>query len=220
MKLRFVAKQREVGDIYSFTFAPEQSLTWQAGQSIRLEIAGLERRFSIVNAPYEKNIAIATRLSGSDFKTALAALTPGDSIDGFNIEGTFVWQAAPQPHLLLASGVGITPYIAMFKQLAHDHQPLNAKLLYANRDEQFLFGQELKQLEREHPELKIEFLAGQRLSRQIIDEHTAELRHGLVYVSGPEAMVNGVTELLLDAGITPERLKQDIFTGRVGWEAR
>lgn len=217
MKLIFLSKRREVDDVYYFGFQPAEHVAWLAGQSIRLEIDGEERRFSIVSAPYEKNIAIATRISDSDFKQALMALHPKTEIDGFNIEGKFLWDETASKRILFASGVGITAYYPMLKQLAYEKQPLNATLVYANRDDQFLFGDELKRLQTKHPELSLEFLPGQRLSQKIIEKYRVELSQSLVYLSGPEAMVNEISPLLISAGVKENLLKRDIFTGRMGW---
>ncbi len=218
MKLIFLSKKNEISNVCLFWFKPTEPTDWLAGQSIRLEVDGHERRFSIVAAPYEKNIAIATRISGSDFKQALDNLQTGDEIDGFNIEGAFLWESSSQKKIMLASGVGITPYMSMFKQLHYTRQAIDATLVYANHDDQFLFGIELKKLQRKYPRLEIEFLPGERLSQKVIDKYRAGLTQSLVYLSGPEAMVNEITPLLLRTGVKKELLKRDIFTGRQGWE--
>lgn len=218
MKLVFLSKTRQAGDACSFVFQPVEPVAWTAGQSIRLEIGGEERRFSIVSAPFEQNIAIATRLSDSRFKQLLANLSPSDVIDGYGIEGDFLWETGTSKHVLLASGIGITPYIPMFRQLHHDRRPIAARLVYANRDDEFVFGDELRKLAAGHPELKVDFLPGQRLGRGIIKKYAAELGRSTVYVSGPEAMVREVSEFLLAAGVPETRLRQDLFTGRAGWD--
>ncbi len=218
MKLTFISKKHEIDNAYSFQFKPAEPLQWLAGQSIRLEINGQERRFSIVSAPYEKNIAIATRLSTSVFKQTLGGLRPGDEIDGYSVEGTFLWEKPVQKNFLFAGGVGITPYYSMLKQLSRDNRPLTARLVYANRDDHFLFGDELRQLNAEHPEFELEFLPGRRIDANAITRHAAELAHNLTYVSGPEAMVKETATLLLAAGSTEQTLKRDLFTGRQGWD--
>ncbi len=201
-----------------FVFGPAEPVDWIAGQSIRLEIGGEERRFSIVSAPFEQHIAIATRPSDSRFKQLLANLTPGDMIDGYGIEGDFLWEADNQKNILLASGIGITPYMSMLKQLHHDRRPISARLVYANRDEAFVFGDELRKLAAGQPELEVGFLSGQRLGRDIAMRLAAKLAGNTVYVSGPEAMVREVSEHLLAAGVPETRLRQDLFTGRAGWD--
>lgn len=221
MKLTLLFKRQEVDTIYSFWFEPAEPVTWIAGQSIRLEIPtdfGMqERRFSIVSAPYEKNIAIATRISNSLFKQALASLPLGSEIDGYNIEGTFVWEEAPQKRILLASGVGITPYFSMLKQRHYEKLPFEARLIYASQNETFLFGDELRELQVAHSGLELEFLA-QQLTHDIIKKNKHHLANSLVYLSGSETMINTIEPFLLDIGVKDTLLKRDIFTGRTGWE--
>jgi ferredoxin-NADP reductase len=218
MKLHFIAKKREAGNAVSFAFQPAEPASWIAGQSIRLEINGHERRFSIASAPFEQAITIITRLSDSDFKQALDKLEPGAEIDGFNIEGTFVWENSPPQKVILASGIGITPYISMLRQLHHDKQTINALLIYANRDDQFICGDTLRHLSQTHALLNVVYLPGKRLSRSVIETYIASPARNLVYVSGPEAMVAEISLLLLDAGVNETLLKKDIFTGRAGWD--
>lgn len=218
MKLLFLSKRHELDTVYYFQFQPTEPVKWTAGQSIRLEIDGHERRFSIVSAPYEKHIAIATRISDSPFKHALAALESGDEIDGYNIEGTFVWDKSSTPKVLIAGGIGITAYLPMFKQVDHDNQPLEALLIYTNRDNNFLFGDELAQLRAAHSGLNVVLLTDQRLSSDTVQKYKAELSQSLVYLSGPETMVRDLTPLLLKAGVQQSSLKQDLFSGQPGWE--
>lgn len=218
MKLTFLKTNHEVDDAYSFWFEPAKPLEWLAGQSIRLEIDGEERRFSIVSAPYEKNITIATRVSDSAFKRALASLEPGAIIDGYNIEGNFLWEQTTQKNIFFAGGVGITPYYSMLKQLSRDNRPLTVRLVYANRDDHFLFSDELRQLQAERSELEIEFLPARRIDADAIAKHVAELSKGVAYVSGPEAMVKETAALLLAAGTPEANIRRDSFTGRPGWE--
>jgi ferredoxin-NADP reductase len=213
MKLIFLSKKSEGGDAYSFVFKSVEPTEWLSGQSIRLEIDGHERRFSIVSAPFEQNIVIATRLGGSEFKNALNALKPGDQIDGYNIEGAFVWDEKASQRFLIAGGIGITAYYPMFKQLDHDQRAIEARLVYTSHDRNFLFKQELTQLQASHPEFKLELHAGSRFSKTIAEKHKQELLKSMVYISGPEAMVNAVHQTLLGVGVDENAIKRDLFTG-------
>lgn len=219
MTLYFEAKKQEVGHIFSFYFKPAEPLDWIAGQSIKLELpvefGSQERRFTVSSAPYEMVIRITTKASNSEFKQALMTLNQGDRVQAHSIDGEFIWQETSTPKVLAASGVGITPFRAMLKQRDFENKPLEAMLLYANHSDEFLFASTLKELSAKHPAFSVVWLPSQRLNAQIISQYIQDK----VYVSGPSAMVDDISQELLKMGITQQQLKRDWFTGRRGWDS-
>jgi|SRR5687767_3408977 len=217
MKLTLL-HSKEVGDgVISFTFAPEGALQWAAGQSIRLEIpcgyGSDERRFTISSAPYEQEITISTRISLSTFKQALINLQPGTQANGYSIEGTFTWPATDQNILLVAAGVGITPYISMLKQRAHQRLPLHATVLFANTRQAFPFADDLRALQQANSTLKVIWRSSHITAADIVAHVSSKTN---VYLSGPEAMVTHLySELTERHHIPKERIKQDLFSGQL-----
>lgn len=208
MKLRFVSKKQEFGDTWSFFFEPMESMEWQAGQSIRLELPRQswgydERRFTIASAPYEKHLQITTRLSGSEFKNLLDALKPNDEIDGHNIEGDFVWDSAVGKTLFLAAGIGITPFRAMLAS----RDAGDTVLLYGTRDEQPVFYDELKTWLGDN----LHVLNG-RIDENYVKQTVPDWQDRLVYISGPERMVFELKKQLIEAGLAEKNIKTDLFT--------
>lgn len=216
MKLRFKSKQKESGDVWSFIFEPAEPLDWTAGQSIRLEIPRKtwgydERRFTIASAPFEKQLRITTRLSGSDFKNLLDALEAGDAIDGYGVEGRFVWGNQKRHRLLIAAGIGITPYRSMLAQRLHDNRPVDATLIYVTRDNPPVFGEELEEWSRKG-KFNLHF-AARRLDLGE-DATLAPLwMSSLIYLSGPEKMVREMSARLVELGVLKDRIRLDEFTG-------
>lgn len=217
MKLVFANKYPIGGGAVSFEFTPADPIVWIAGQSIRLEVPTrmgvAERRFTISSAPYEGHITVTTRIGDSDFKQSLDSLTPGQTISAYAIEGTFTWPDTPLDIVLVAAGVGITPYRAMLKQREHDNKPLNATLIYGASSQDMPFADEMTRLQASHPEFTAVLLAGTRLTADVLHLH-ANMAQSMVYVSGPTKMVDDVTEQLLAHGVQPGNIKRDWFTGR------
>lgn len=214
MKLAFTRKKHEVGDVWSYTFIPMEPLAWAAGQSLRLEVMGpygpIEHRFSIFSAPATGEVTITTRHSGSPYKQALAALQPGDHADAYGVEGDFIWFDTPGPHVFVAGGIGITPFIAMLSERTHKKLPIPAHLIYANRDDTVACKQLLDSWAALHPEFSVSYKIGERATAQDI-----QLDGGLIYISGPSAMVTGLSADIIAAGIDPSLIKGDLFTGRL-----
>ena len=218
MQVRFINKQEEAPDVWSFWFAADEPPVWTAGQSMRLEVEGFygptDHRFTISAAPFTQKLAITTRLSQSLFKQALAGLQPGDAAAVYDVSGEFAWGQGAHPRIFAASGIGITPFIAMLRQRAHEGGPLAVRLVHAWPDGAVPFAAELRELQLRHPELQVRYITNQRLDaellRPLLDaEPTAHL-----YLSGPEAMVQELgSQLRAEQAISDAQLHNDLFSG-------
>lgn len=221
MKMTFLSKNQEVKDVYSFLFKPEQPISWQAGQYMHyvLELPhpddkGPERWFTISTAPFENDIRITTRLDNlpvSSFKQYLMDLRPGDQIEGDGPKGNFVIQDTAAHHVMIAGGIGITPYRAMFAQLAHDKQPANTTLLYANRDELFVFDDELASFAQSDETLKIVKFVDKRIGQDDLKPLLSD--DTFFYLSGPKGLVEAYEQMLPTMGVAKEKIVTDYFPG-------
>ena len=217
MKLIFKHKRPEGNDIWSFAFTPIEPFSWEAGQSIRVEVAGpygsLEHRFSVSSAPSSGEVAITTRLNENDYKTSLAALRPGDEADAYGLEGDFTWRRSDLPHILVAAGIGITPYHAMLAERAQQSHPLAATLIYGSSDNPPVFKDYLDAWARKYTEFGVNYISGRVDVVDILAEQNA--MHRTIYVSGPSKMVDTICADLIAAGVDPVRILTDQFTGRL-----
>jgi ferredoxin-NADP reductase len=204
MKMKLVERKPLFADVETFYFEPEEPIVWQPGQYMHYvfphqnqDDRGEERWFTISSPPYEKNISITTRFTekeGSSFKQALKAMKIGDTIE--------------------ADGPGITPYHSMLRQMDHDGHAINADLLYANRDDNFVFGDELAALEAKHPDFHIhKFVGGRRIEEADFKPY-ADDPALIIYLSGPEPMVENYAKILKEKlGVPEERVMTDDFPG-------
>lgn len=214
--LTLIRSYDEVDNIRTFVFSTD-GLSWQPGQyqTYRLSQAGegdaAKRFFTIASAPSEGEIHISTRVTQSSFKQALDELHAGDTIDASGLEGDFTWlDTTASPVLLVAAGIGVTPYRSMLLEREALGLPLSATLLYFTRDSQIPFKAELDRLAAHHSELAIEYVVGEPVTAEaILRRHTVQSQ-APVYLSGPEAMVDAIGDELTAAGVT---LKQDWFPG-------
>ena len=218
MRLHFTGKAQVSGDIWSFSFQPEDGFTWIAGQSLRVEIAGpygpLEHRFSISSPPSSGLVTITTRLSDSDYKESLANIRPGDTAQGYGLEGDFIWRNTTQPHIFVAAGIGVTPLRAMLAERILQQQPLAATLLYATREQPVPFSNDLASWQTADPQFDVHIFTDTRITTTDILALPA-CRERLIYVSGPSKMVDAFSTDLLAAGIPPAHILRDQFTGRL-----
>src|SRR5581483_11993537 len=140
MELKLIDKKALFPDVITFIFEPEQPIDFQPGQYMHyyfdhpnVDNRGTERWYTISAPPYEKHITITTRFTkekGSSFKHALQGLQPGDTIKAEGPGGKFDIGDTSKKPVLVAGGIGITPYHSMLMQMDHDGQQINAELLY------------------------------------------------------------------------------------------
>lgn len=221
MKLIYQRQMELPGGVHSFAFTPKEAFTWEPGQSIRLELPTLygpeDHRFTIASAPHHGEVIITTRVSKSLYKKALSSLEPGFEADAYGLEGGFVWHDdVTQPKLFVASGLGITPYYAMLAHRAHHNLPIPATLLYAYRDDNIPYRDQLEKWQKAHPELRIQFLPGVRMSAQQLTQLVPNLHEYHIYVAGPSRMVDIICNALINEHHFPEsQLQRDWFTGQM-----
>ncbi len=224
MKLKLSSRKPESPGVESFIFKPEKPLVWKAGQFLHYVLnhaptddRGSDRWFTIASAPYERHVMITTRFAGkkgSTFKKTLKALKPGDSIEISDLDGDFLLSDSRKQYVLIAGGIGITPYRAMLKQAEHDGKPLRATLIYANRKHVAAYKKEFEAMARRNPNFKIHYLFHpQRIDKPTLKALVPDLKTPLFYVSGPEPMTESVGKMLLEMGISKNRIKQDWFPG-------
>lgn len=223
MKLTLLEKKNEFPDVVTFIFQPAEKVTWKAGQYFHYVLhhlptddRGSDRWFTIASAPFEEHIQITTRFSekGSSFKKKLQSLEIGKKIEVTDVVGKFVIEDPSQEYVFIAGGIGITPFRSIVKQLDHDKQPINVTLLYANRDQNIVFKDELEEIASRNSNFTIHYVfSPERVDEAKIKELVPDFVNKIFYVSGPEPMVDAMGELLKTMGIAEENLKQDWFPG-------
>jgi ferredoxin-NADP reductase len=224
MELKLIGHKSLSDNVESFLFKPDQPLSWQPGQYMHYffehpgaDDRGIERWFTISSPPYEKTLAITTRFAGdkgSTFKKALKTMPLGTAIKADGPGGKFVIGDASKKLVLVAGGIGITPYYSMLMQMDHDGQDIKADLLYANRDANFVFGPQLDALEQKHPGFHIHKFVGDRHIELSDLKPYADDPDTIIYLSGPEPMIETFEETLKEKlNVPEERVKTDFFPG-------
>ncbi|KKP80720.1 MAG: hypothetical protein UR81_C0018G0010 [Candidatus Levybacteria bacterium GW2011_GWB1_35_5] len=222
MKLTLKAKKPLVSNTKSFVFKPEKNINWTAGQYLiyslshkSQDLRGKMRFFTISSSPFQKHITITTKIikTASSFKRALDNLKIEDQIEAKGPDGDFVIDNPKKHFVFIAGGIGITPFISIIRQLNFEKKPINVNLLYANKTNAVLFKKELDGIAWEHKEFKINYyISPKRIDENALAEFIKN-KKTVFYISGPDPMVDGITKLLFDLGISEENIKQDYFSG-------
>lgn len=199
-----------------FRLAKPAGFAFQPGQAIDLALGdGTHRLLSLVSAPFEEELAVATRMrEGSAFKAALKALPLGATLSLKGPLGIMTLHAQrARGAVFIAGGIGITPFMSMLRQAAWQHSPQQLRLLYGNRRaEDAPFLGELHDLERRHPSLRMQATTGQ-IDARAIAQSAGGLAAPVYYVVGPPAMVEAVQRLLQAAGVPEDDVVTEEFYG-------
>lgn len=221
MSLTLIDKSREAADIWTFRFRSDEPLVWRAGQYVQVEIPhddpddeGTTRWFTNAAAPYEGVMQITTRVTGTTFKQALSRLEIGDRIGlKENPDGDFTWEETDVPIVFVAGGIGITPFHSILKQRHHVGAPLAATLVYGSGSPEVAFREELTAWQEADHALTVHHVVGEPLTVEVLTRLVPHLTDCLVYLSGPEPMVEKLGTALRGAGLPDPQLKEDFFPG-------
>ncbi|MHA3903625.1 ferredoxin--NADP reductase [Castellaniella sp. WN] len=220
-------------DTVAVHFRKPEDFQFQPGQTLALTLpsdapdAPVPRHtFSLVSAPHEGELCIATRVRATPFKQALAQLRPGAELRFSGPYGKLTPPAAgDRPLVLIAGGIGITPCVSMLRDAAHRGSDRQFLLLYSNRTrEQAAFLEELRELARLNPRLRLlatltgpadgawDGLRG-RIDAAMLRQALQGLDAPLCYVTGTPAMVEEIRSRLAEAGVPDDAILDEGFHG-------
>ncbi len=203
-------------------FEPSRPVRFDAGQYLELhlphsaDVRGLRRTFSIASAPEraatyaEPRVAIGMRTpeGGSSFKAALATLEPGTRIAATQIAGDFVLpRDNTQPLLLLAGGIGMTPFASQLASLvARGEQRDIVVVVVPSNPDEVLYRDTI-----EAANARLVVLSRDELTTDALRESVPDLASRRAYVSGPPGVVSAAASALRRAGA--KRVQTDYFAG-------
>jgi ferredoxin-NADP reductase len=234
--LRLQQREEIAHGTMAFRFDKPAGFSFKPGQAIDLILSdpavsgteGARHAFSIVSAPHEGTLEIATRMRDSAFKNALARLPIGGAVE---VDGPFgsltLHNKLDRAAVFVAGGIGITPFMSMLRHAAHVGLQQRLVLLYSNRrPEDSAFLTELQRLEGENPNFRLVPTMTQMgesrlpwtgatgvIDAALLKEIAAELRDPIYYVAGPPAMVAGLRETLELAGVDGDDIRSEEFYG-------
>jgi ferredoxin-NADP reductase len=230
-----IAREDVADRTVAFHFSKPSGFEFKAGQAIDVILAddeadapGERHAFSIVSAPFQNELVVATRMRDSSFKRRLGSLPIGYAVQ---IDGPFgsltLHNNRARAASFIAGGIGITPFVSILRQAAQDRLPQQLSLLYANhRPEDAAFLDELQQLAASNTRFRlVGTMTRMATSARQWNGETRPMQEDLLkglgeslvapiwYVAGPPAMVTGVRHALNRAGIDDDDIRSEEFHG-------
>ena len=220
----------------AFHFQKPPHWTFKAGQCLDMTLLdppetdaeGNTRTFSIASGPHEETLMVATRMRDTAFKRVLGATPLGSAV---KIEGPSgdltLHNNAARTAVLVAGGIGITPFRSILIRAAKEKLPHRIVLFYSNnRPEDAAFLDELQALQKENPHYKLVATMTDMakshqswngevglIDKEMLLKYLKDAVSPIYYVAGPPEMVKELRTVINDAGVDDDDIRAEDFFG-------
>jgi ferredoxin-NADP reductase len=235
VKLRFAGTRPLTPTTAEFSFEPVRPVRFLPGQYMELDLPqarpdgkGRRRVFSLTGSPGDRLVKFGVRTAGplSAAKESLLALQPGDEVTATAVGGDFILPRDPRrPVLLIAAGIGITPFVSHLSSGALRERDAVLLLLARSADE-VAYAEELRTsgmrvlvrlADGSDPPSGLASASSARtgapgrLDGKALAELVPDIDRREVYVSGSPASVASLRRAARRAGA--RRVRTDSFSG-------
>jgi ferredoxin-NADP reductase len=220
----------------AFHFRKPDGFEFRAGQTIDVtpinppetDAEGDIRTFSLAGAPAEPELMVATRMRDTAFKRVLKAAAPGLKVKLEGPTGSLtLHKNVNKAAVLMAGGIGITPFRSMIVQAAQDRLGPEIFLFYSNRrPEDGPFLEELEHIGRGFPNFHLVATmtdmgssglqwSGETgyIDAEMLRRHLKSIQGPIYYIAGPPSMVAGMRDMLVKAGVDEDDIRTEDFAG-------
>lgn len=241
MKLKLIKKRKEAKGTKSFFWKTEKIVKYLPGQYFYFTLPklsfpdprGATRHFTLSSSPTEGEIIRnTTRIrQDSGFKKSLDQLPIGSVIEGQGPNGTFILDEKEKgDHVLIAGGIGITPFRSMIKyNIDNNLTNIKLQLIYSNSlPEEITFKKELESWSKAHPNILVNMtitkpeegkekwsgLTGridEEMLRKLTNNYSLQATN--FWICGPPAVVDAMEKLLGRLKTTSDRVHSEKFDG-------
>jgi ferredoxin-NADP reductase len=211
-----------------FSFLPGQAIDIFLLDPPHPDPRGPQHSFSIAGTAGPEGIQIGTRIRESVWKKNLLEMPLGTKVEIEGPWGEFTLPKDPQDIVLLAGGIGVTPFRAMAEDASARSLLHDISLIHSNRtpeetpylaplkrwttaNHRFTYLPTMTQMEKsQQPWVG----ARGRIDAAFLDDVLDDDRNGARYmVAGPKAFVDSIVAALGEVGVTPDRIQAEDFPG-------
>ncbi|WP_231686885.1 FAD-dependent oxidoreductase [Bacillus sp. JCM 19034] len=215
----FIESFQESEGVYTFLFEKAKDVTWKAGQHglftiTHKKVKDHTRPFTIASAPEEDVIQLTMKMSNSEFKKAMLALKKGDTIKMAGPVGSF-HLTEDRPTILIAGGIGITPFRSMLKQIEAEgkSQSKQIQFIYLDSSKSYIFQDELDEMAKK-TSVNLTYLNDRNQLNKELDKWLSTYSNdGHFFVAGPKSMVEATTTYLQKQNVPRRNINKDSFWG-------
>jgi dimethylamine monooxygenase subunit B len=167
--------------------------------------------YSLMSAPHDSSayeisvLAVENSRGGSAF---MHRLSEGDELRVSQPVNLFPADHRGRKHILIAGGIGITPFLAMMAQFSRDNVAFELHYAMRSREHGAYWRELLEQYGPQHIKTYFDIEGGRIPLTGILDNQPLGTH---LYVCGPAGMIDGVLLAGLEAGWPRENLHSERF---------
>lgn len=215
-----------------FVFTPNKPVAFEPGQFMELnvpqkkqDLRGERRSFSVTSIPATKEVTFGIKFYSppSTFKQTLRAIQPGTVIHVSNVSGDFILpNDISKKILMVAGGIGVTPFISQLKTITKKAQARDITLVYSVSSAAEIAYQAV--LEASGITVVIvspnapaqlpynwKHVSAGRVSQEILKSVVSDAPERYAYVSGPPLFVQSTKRSLRRLNV--RKVTTDFFVG-------
>ena len=214
-KLRLTDIMVETARVKAFRFAPEAGgslpFAFVAGQYF--ELSGI-RNYTASSSPTERrHLEFSIKYEDGGFFSPHMHddLAVGSLVTVRGPYGHFTIPIdAPQPVVMIAGGVGVTPSLSQIRDLLDRRSPSRIDLIYSTATAaDIICADQLTRLAADHANFRLVTVltndgaagASNRITADFLRATVPDVAHAQVYVCGPTPMMTAVTAMLAELGV-------------------
>lgn len=211
----------------------ERPIAFQPGQYAAISFRhhgrqSVARCFSIATSPTDQDtLQFGMRVRGT-YTNAVSRLKPGDEVTVEGPFGGFVFDASrDKKAVLLAGGIGITPFMSIMRYLERIDADNDVTLLYSVQTQDDIpFADELLKINRDHPGLRTIFVIGTGptdklpaanvatgfITPELIDRVSGDYAENRFFICGPPGFMKAMSAPIIKKGVPKGRVMTEAFT--------
>ena len=202
-------------DVKKFIVEKPDGFDFIPGQGVNISINDPEwknelRPFTFTNVKDAKNLEFIIKIYANNkgVTNRLAGVNAGDELILHNVFGAIHFE---KPGIFIAAGTGITPFLAIFRDLYKQNKLRGNKLIFVNKTSlDIIAGQELQQMFKKdfinvYTREGVIGFNGKRIDRNFLIENIVDFSQHF-YVCGPSDFVETVAENLKSLGAKSDSL--------------
>ena len=208
---QFTSMEADDSGSVAVHFRAQRPLSFKAGQfGLWIVPGGGLKPFTVASAPEEEVITLGTSLgSQSRFKRALAKLTPGDKVRLVGPVGDFTLDRTAPAVVMLAQGVGVTPFRSILRHAAMSGSDKRTTLIHVGNQHAFRQDTEGAATEAHYPTSRERF-------NKALEAAAREQPEATFMISGTSAFVRSTANQLKAHSVGSSQIMRDAFYGWSG----
>jgi len=231
-------KKQLAPDITDFIFEADNRMDFRPGQYLEWTLdhkkrdnRGNRRYFTIASSPREPEIHLGVKSypNASSFKRSLMDMKPGDQMMVGQLAGDFTLPKDPSKKIvLIAGGIGVTPYRSMIQDLLDRNERRDIELFYSVKTEDQIVYHEIFDEAGRKLGINTIYVVNDKttvpqnwkgetgyVTADMIVRYVPDFRDRIFYISGPHSMIVMFKNTLGKLGVPRNHIKTDFFPGLV-----